>query len=208
MYERESLEQVEFYTAESRPYGLTYGQWTVEWWRWFLSIPKLVNPAFDKSGEYANVNQKRGEVWFLAGKVGDENADLPERSCEVPRSHSILFPVINCEVNSLELPELTSHRDLVDHVSKDENSIILKECVLDNITVPVQRVKSDPSVFEVKIDPDNPYNVYGGGVTIAAADGYWVFLKPLPVGNHDISFRGSCENGRLNSGATYHLQVE
>jgi len=199
---------VQFYTAESHPFGKTFGQWTVQWWRWFLSIPKSASPALDESGEFANMNQTFAEVWFLAGKVGDEDLSLPERTCRVPRSSSILFPVINCEVNSLECPNLVSHRELIEHVNRDENSIILKECAVDNIPIPIQRVKSDPEIFEVNLIEDNPYNVRGGGRTIAAADGYWVFLKPLSEGNHVISFHGSCENGSLNSGAIYHLKVD
>ena len=73
MSKYESLEGVQFYTAESCPYGLTYGRWTVEWWRWLLSIPASVSPALDESGKYASLNQPSEDVWFLAGKVGSES---------------------------------------------------------------------------------------------------------------------------------------
>jgi hypothetical protein len=205
----ETFEGIQFYTADSCPYGLTYGQWTVEWWRWFLSIPKSMNPVVDESGKFASVNQPTKHVWFLAGKVPNEhNKSIPKRFCKIPATRSILFPVINCEVNPLECPELTTNRELIEHVNTDENTIILKECIVDGKQVPVQRVKSDPDVFEVEMNEDNIYGVKGGGITFAAADGYWVFLRPLAIGEYNISFRGSCENGRLNSGANYHLQIE
>jgi hypothetical protein len=203
----ENLEEINFYSADSRPYGLTYGQWTVEWWRWFLSTPKSINPVVDESGEFASVNQPAEDVWFLAGKVANEQLSFPKRFCRIPSSYSILFPVINCEVNRLEFPELTTYSELIRKVESDENTIVHKECMVDGKLVPVQRIKSDPIVFEVKIDKDNAYGVADGGITLAAADGYWVFLRPLPVGKHNIYFRGSCENGRLNSGADYHFQI-
>jgi hypothetical protein len=197
-----------FYSADSCPYGLTYGQWTVKWWNWFMSTPKLINPVFDNSGKFASVNQKLEHVWFLAGKVGDDSKGVPERFCRIPASHSILFPVINCEVNPLECPELRTPHDLIQRVSSDENTITSKECTLDGKQIPVQRVKSDPNIFELEINDNNAYGVEGHQTTRAAADGYWVFLRPLPAGNHTILFRGSCEKGKLNSGAKYNLLIE
>jgi hypothetical protein len=196
-----------FYAANSSPYGISYGHWTVKWWHWSLSTPKSINPATDDSGIYSFVNQPMEHVWFLAGKVGDRIASVPTRHCKIPASRSILFPVINCEASLLECPDLTSRQELINHVNADENAIVLKECFVDGNPIPVQRIKSDPLVFEVAIDENNIYGVQRGGITYAAADGYWVFLSPLPVGEHRISFRGSCENGRLNSGANYLLQI-
>ena len=199
---------VNFFAADSRPYGLTYGQWTVKWWRWFLSTPKSISAVFDESGKFASVNQPTEHVWFLAGKVANESRDLPNRSCKIPSSRSILFPIINCEVNPLECPELTKDTDLLEYVNTDEDKIVAKHCIVNGKIIPGQRMKSDPEIFEVHIDEDNAYGVPGGGNTFAAADGYWVFLKPLPLGEHTISFRGSCENGKLNSGANYHIETE
>jgi hypothetical protein len=207
MSNAECLDVTQYYQADSWPYGLTYGRWTVKWWQWFLSTPKSVNPVTDESGKFADVNQPTNRVWFLAGKVGDEHKIVPRRFCKIPASRSILFPVINCEVNPLECPELRTRRDLTEHVNADENNIIFKECTVDGKQVPVQRVKSDPSVFEVEINNNDAYGVKGRQITQAAADGYWVFLRPLSVGKHTISFRGSCEKGRLNSGADYQLQI-
>jgi hypothetical protein len=82
----------------------------------------------------------------------------------------------------------------------------MKECYVDGKSIPAQRVASDPTIFELKMVKHNLFND-DGGRTRASADGYWVFLRPPPKGEHTISFRGSCENGRLNSGAIYLLQV-
>ncbi|HEY7081193.1 MAG TPA: hypothetical protein VH500_15960, partial [Nitrososphaeraceae archaeon] len=81
-------------------------------------------------------------------------------------------------------------------------------CVVDGKLVPIERIKSDPLIFQVKISEDNIFQINHGGRTSAAGDGYWVFLKPLSPGDHYISFCGSCERGKLNSGAVYILKVE
>lgn len=114
--------------------------------------------------------------------------------------------MINCESNQLEHPELRTQAEIVQRVEHDENTITKKICFVDNESIPPQRIKSDPLVFPLELVEENIY--FGkGGYTSASADGFWVFLKPLPRGQHVISFNGACENGRLNSGAIYHIVV-
>jgi hypothetical protein len=205
--EKNLYSQISWYTSESYPYGLSYGGWTVKWWQWLLSTPKSCNPLMDQSGENADINQPAKHVWFLAGKLGSEDKNLPLRNCNIPVGRSILFPVINCEANLIEFPELKTKEALIDHVVNDENTIVEKTCILNGIPIDVQRVKSDPEIFEVSLNDDNVFNVNGGN-TIACADGYWVFLRPPPRGEYELSFRGSCENGRLCSGANYKLKIQ
>jgi hypothetical protein len=200
--------EISYFTENSSPYSETYGHWTVRWWQWFLSTPRSVNPVIDRTGEDGCVNAPSAEVCFLVGKLADEDMDLPNRSCRISTGRSILFPVINCEANQLECPELGTYQALVERVRSDQDTIVKRDCFVNGKRIPPQRVISDPSIFELKIDKDNVFNIKGGESTYAAADGYWVFLKPLPVGQHVISFHGSCEYGKLNSGAIYHVEVK
>jgi hypothetical protein len=202
-----SSKEIESFGPASAPYGISYGQWTVRWWKWFLSTPKSVNPVLDSSGECASVNQPPSQVWFLGGKLGDQNLRMPNRSCVVPVGRAILIPVINCEANSLEYPQLETYQDLRQHVRNDEDTIAKKECFVNGVSIPVQRVESEPAIFEITLPENNIIDVHGGVSTVASGDGYWVFLKPLPRGKYSISFSGSCEKGRLNSGANYNLEV-
>jgi len=45
--------------------GLTYGEWSVEWWQWALSLPTDAHPLFDTAP--ASEGQV-GNVWFLGVK--------------------------------------------------------------------------------------------------------------------------------------------
>jgi hypothetical protein len=202
-----SNEQIALFTAHDKPYGKTYGSWTVHWWQWILGIPKSINPVLDRTGEYTTMNQQNRDVFFLAGKLAEEKSSLPQRYCSVSTEKSILVPVINCESNPLENPKLKTHKDIVDRVREDEDTIVRHQCYLDGRRIEPVRIKSDPEIFEVRLVGDNLFNVKGGGTTRASADGYWAFLKPLPKGEHNISFQGSCENGRLHSGAIYKIDV-
>jgi hypothetical protein len=208
MPNRTNLNIVELYDANSKPYGRSYGEWTVRWWQWFMSTPIPTNPADGGVAYYGSeykyiINEN---VCFLWGKVGDEIDTYPYRCCRIPASYSILFPVINCEANRLEFPGLNTEQALIDHVNADENAIIQKDCEIDGISIAVERVRSDPIIFELRFHPNNAFGVDGEWAQ-AAADGYWVFFKRLPKGKHTIKFRGKCEQGRLKSGADYNLQI-
>ena len=192
-----------FFTPQNRPYGLSFGQWTVRWWQWAHSAPKAVNPLLDDTGVNAGINQE-GPVWFLAGTFGENK--IPKRKCRVPREKAILFPVINYEMNELENPKIKTGPDLIRHVIEDINDITIKEVTIDGQMVPIYRIQSDPPIFSLSINDDNCIGV-SGGITKAAADGYWVFLRPLSMGQHHIYFHGACAGGIRNASADYHLTV-
>ena len=200
------LNDIKYFNPSDKPFGLSYGQWTVKWWEWVMSIPDSLSPLRDDNGNNAAINQPEKDVWFLAGTWATEKLiKSPNRYVSIPFGRSILFPIINCEANSIEYPHLHSDEDIVNHVIKDENSIVLKEVYIDNVAIPIQRVRSDPILFPLKVPNIENTSIYIE--TKASADGYWLFLKPLSVGNYNIKFAGACEMGRLNTSANYNITI-
>jgi len=197
---------LKYFTQNDKPYGLTYGQWTVKWWQWIWSIPDSKSPLRDNTGKNADINQPEKDVWFLVGTwATEEMLTIPTRKITIPSGRSILFPIINCEANSIEYPDLKTDEDIVNHVVNDENTIVLKEVYINNIRIPIQRIRSDPILFPLKIPQRNNKEEYLE--TKASADGYWLFLKPLPEGRYNINFKGACEMGRLKTGANYIITI-
>ena len=77
----------------SKPYGLSYGEWSAKWWQWILQIPAATNPNLDATGGHCAEGQS-GHVWFLAGSFGT----LPSpifRNCTIPAGKSLLIPILN-----------------------------------------------------------------------------------------------------------------
>ena len=130
---------------------MTYGQWTVKWWNWALSIPTEINPVYDDSGKFANVSQKDPNVFFLAGTFDGATV---ERRCIVPSRKAVLFPVMNYEVNPIEYPGLKTESEMIREVTRDQNDIINLEVAIDGKNVPFYRIESDPPVFPLTISPD------------------------------------------------------
>jgi hypothetical protein len=195
------------FNENDTPYGKTYGAWTVKWWQWALSLPSNINPLSDRTGQHWNTDQPSSDVWFLVGSIGGIDKTFPSRSIEIDTGRSILFPVLNCEANSLEYPDLKTHEDLLKHVKDDVNTVVKKDVFINGMRLNPTRVPSDPRIFKVTINEDNPFRITNPGSTDAAADGYWVFLKPLHRGNYNVRFEGSCEFGRLNAGASYEIEI-
>ena len=149
------------------------------------------------------LNQNDPSVWFLAGTFGGKSVN---RKCVIPAKMSVLFPVINYEMNPIERPDLKTDADLIRHVVGDEDDVLDLKCTIDSQTVPVYRIPSDPVMFTMAIHQINPFNI-PGGITRATSDGYWVFLKCLDPGEHDLYFSGSCSSGIRNVTARYGLRV-
>jgi hypothetical protein len=199
----------EYFTPDSKPYGMTYGQWTVKWWNWALSIPTEINPVYDDSGKFANVSQEDPNVFFLAGTFDGARV---ERRCTVPSGKAVLFPVMNYEVNPIEYPNLKTETQMIREVIMDQDDILNLEVTIDGKNVPFYRIRSDPPVFPLTISRDliETKEVLKGVKTIAseaASDGYWIFLKHLSKGEHKIFFAGSCSSGARNVRATYNVTV-
>lgn len=197
----------DFFNSLDKPYGQTFGSWTVKWWQWAMSIPSEMNPLNDQTGENAGIKQPEKDVWFLAGTWATEKLiKVPKREVTVPSDRAILFPVINCEANTIEYPYLKTDDDIINHVIQDENTIVLKEAFINDTAIPIQRVPSDPSLFPLRLLDKDDNNKYID--TRASADGYWVFLKPLPKGEYKIRFGGQCESGRLSTSVNYKIKIK
>jgi hypothetical protein len=84
------------FAPNSKPYGLTIGEWSARWWEWVLSIPPGSNPQLDGiAGKASNSDHcdqgQQDPVWFLAGNYGGTTI----RRCQVPLGRSLLFPIFN-----------------------------------------------------------------------------------------------------------------
>lgn len=173
---------VKSFGTDSKPYGLSYGDWTAKWWNWMVSAPMPENPIVDETGEHCEVGQN-GPVWFLGGTVGGS----AERKCVIPEGKAILFPIINSMCDFAGEPTISSEKGLLACAKTDSDQAINMRANIDGFNLVSSRVQSPLSDISF---PEN--NIYGApsGDTQMVSDGYWVFLQPLPKGNHQLSFGG------------------
>lgn len=200
---------VEVFTPNSKPYNKTYEEWNQKWWEWAQIEAIESNPIHDPTGENCAVNQADPNVWFLAGTTGGS----VERSCTIPASKAIFFPLLNTECSTAEDPSLTTEealRDCARNNAPDRARIVLKASV-DGQEIPdLVKYWTESSLYNYTLPADNIWGAPAGPTQEVAA-GYYVMLKPLPPGTHIIQFSGAnVDIGGTQTFATeviYHLTL-
>jgi hypothetical protein len=197
------------------PYGMTYGEWGARWWQWVDAIPADSNPLLDATGASCGIGQS-GPVWFLAGTTGGSAT----RSCTVPTGKAIFFPIFNvlndypCPDPSFQPPPgQTMEEFLTEGANAFVSYVTELEVEVDGVslqnpfdyraTSSLFTFTGDPSLAGV-IDP-----CITGEPQVGVADGYWVMLAPLRVGEHTIHSRAVADfSGFIfEVETTYHLTI-
>ena len=98
--------------------------------------------------------------------------------------------------------------DLRTSVKNEIDSVVTDELLLSIDGTSIKdlekfRVKSPE--FSVTLPENNIYDVEPGP-TQGVSDGYWFFLEPLPVGKHQIHFRGKSQG--FSNEVKYSINVQ
>jgi hypothetical protein len=196
------------FPPDSKPYGLTYGEWSGKWWKWALEIPGNATPMLDKAGEYCDQNQS-GPVWFLAGTQGGP----AQRRCTIPEGNGIFFPIVNVLASYVENPLIKTEQELREFTKDPLDSVTLVEASVDGVKLQdLEKHRMQSPLFNFTY-PENNSGGITPGPTQAISDGYWVMLHPLSAGEHTIQFRGAVVDptttGSMNfvTDVIYHLTI-
>lgn len=208
--------------VQNEAFGNSYGDWSVRWWQWLLSIPAATNPNLDGDCTQG----QSGNVWFLAGSFFTTPAI---RTCVIPTPpqgsnkkpvRTVFFPLINNigfkafgfeTLNDLRLQAA----NLVDNVTNLVCTIDGTDCGTlcktdDGNGCPTDLFAfraTSPSFSLLAVQqgvlPPGKLSVPGNADPIVS-DGYWM-LVTLPPGQHIIHFGGTSGNFSVN--VTYTLTV-
>jgi hypothetical protein len=184
--------------------GKSWAEWTTEWWKWLLSIPRPENPAEDRTGRCLPGYESNSNVIFLAGT----NGGRAEHKINVHLGTSLLLPVINFTTSFLEEPGLKTESDLIERARSDIDDIVYKEASINGAIIEdisKYRVQSLP--FDFIYPEDNLFGI-PAGFTRCASDGYWLFIRALPAGKNRVSVGGACSSGRTSVHVVYDVFVE
>jgi hypothetical protein len=176
---------VKVFKPDEKPYGQNYANLTAEWWKRVQQDPVPVNVLNDKTGERCQAHQDNPNVFFLYGNVGGK----VERKCDVPAGKAILVCVICAEMSKAEMPGATDAELLKAAIASNTGAIL--SATLNGVEIPNledYRVRAGP--FTVCLPTDNIWGVKEG-CTKEFSDGYWIFMQPLPPGDHVLHLKGS-----------------
>jgi hypothetical protein len=188
------------FPLDLKPFGMSYENWTIQFWRWLCSIPADRNPVTDRTGIHCGEAQVGGPLFNLAfSDMGGA-----ERTCTLPAGQHLLIPLNVVLVSFAEFPGATSDEELKNLAKEDESSnpfIFLSvdgkdssqlELIGGGNLTDLTQFRVPSRAFNVNIT-DNP--IFGvPGPTRAVSDGYWVILEPLSPGPHQIHFKARLTN--------------
>ena len=178
----------EMYLLNSKPFGKTWEEWAALWCNWLLSIPKQINPALDTTGANCFRNQSNPNVWYLAGSFYNENTIV--RKCKIPKGRSIFFAILDKEDSFAEDLDLCTKEQLKDRAKRSMDQVKHLEASVDGIQLNnLYDYRIQSTYFDLFFPTEPVYDVKSG-LTCSVVNGYFVFLKPLPAGNHEIHFAG------------------
>lgn len=188
---------------QSRPFGMTYGEWSAKWWQWALASPAADNPVLDPTGANCATGQA-GRVWFLAGTFGGGPVT---RTCTVPLGTALFFPVVNtfCAAEPGDDPDPQIQRQCASaSLAGATGSVEIDGTPVQNLSVYFVDPATSP-VFSITLPEDNVFGAPAGTYAPAVAGGIYLMLAPLPPGEHVIHVQGSGPGFTVD--VTYHLTV-
>jgi hypothetical protein len=146
-------------------------------------------------------------VWFLAGNAGGKTA----RKCAVPAGKPVFFPVVNYYESAA--PDKADEKKLLAAAKAYMDGAAELQATLDDKPITgLERFRAASAVFTFT-GPDKaaeaPFED-AVGKNKAVSDGYWILLKPLPVGKHTLRFKGKVkvkDKAPFELDVTYELTV-
>lgn len=188
--------------AGSSVAGKSIGEWSAESWKWSFSFAMPDDPFTDATGANANLGQS-GPVFFIAGNVGQ----FTERNFTVPVGVYLLLPLLSGELSQLEIGFDKTAAE-VRQAAKDQADLIdALHATINGVDVPDlfghREVSPD---FQFTAVAGNAIGVPAGDSGIAVADGYWLMLTPLSLGEQlEIRFGGGLSTVGFSVDAISHI---
>ena len=172
------------YQLDDVPYGKSYQEWTSKWWQWHISIPLSQHPRENYTSDKCSIAQN-GPVWFLAD---GPNGKWEERECIIPKDKSIIVQVLGSECDYGEA-NLKNDQDVMTCVDRGMIGSKVKAILDGNQITELQKNRIGHYWFNITVPLDNIYEEPAGTYR-ALTDGWFLFLKPLPPGNHELIIKG------------------
>lgn len=205
MESEETISQKEkIFDLKQKPFGLSYQDYVIAWWKWLISIPKDRNPDPDNTGERSAEGQDpKFPVFFLSSGNPDNKI---QRKCEIPSNKGIFIPIMPVEVSDKEVDEIKNMKSklsIIDYMKrkakKDQDGVTELYLKIDEDEYQLETLRkfriNQTYVFDV-IFPSN--NIYDRepGPSKAVADGHYIIINPLSKGEHRIKWisEATCKN--------------
>jgi hypothetical protein len=147
-----------------------------------------------------------GKVWFLAPPPSD--APFATRNCSVPTDKTLLIPVITLSCTTLDPPPFYGGNEQELRQCANSFGFSNLHAKIDGRRVhEIGRYATDSPLFEWVVPEDSVFGYPTGATGLGVANGVYLLVKPLSLGNHTIRFGGTYTDFGVSFGITYNLSV-
>jgi len=180
----------------------TYSQLSGDWWNWLSQFPIATNPNIQEGEIECSLGQS-DHIWFLAGNFGGTS----ERSCTIPMNKALFFPILNSlwwtPEDAATIPEVRAFANFfMNKVTSLEVSV--NDVPLEDLFAYRAQSPAGGFFWEGILQEDFGLDPYPRP---SAADGFWILLKPLAVGDHVIHIRGVVLKDPPDIRETFELDI-
>jgi hypothetical protein len=190
----------------STPYSVPYEDWITRWWQWDIQIPKEQHPVVNASLTKCPVGESES-VSFLSQKLQGKS----QYSCAIPVGHAILLPISTGECTSDEA-ESSVPENMIKCATEGDKYLTF-DATVDGVRLNgLDQNYAISKIFNMTVPKDNFLDLKPGQWKTASG-GYFIFLKPLPEGDHKISINARVTNPidpsyNFNYDTLYLLKVQ
>jgi hypothetical protein len=125
-----------------------------------------------------------------------------------------MFPIFNFECSYLEFPTLKTESELLACAKDQLDHVNSMEVTVDGISLQnLALYRTHSQLFNISFPANNLLGP-NPATSQALADGFWILLRPLTTGMHEIHFHGSGADFTSTStinllvDVMYHLRVQ
>jgi hypothetical protein len=206
------------------PFGKPYEDWVQDWWRWNAAIPGDPDTTFAGIKENGCLINKEGPVVMLIDPaIGGEH----HQRCEISSNQGILISGWSAECDgSVKGSENASFQELSKCARDQDMGRIMVNAWVDNKPIAqvgaedlkttnlINATELNTKGFNITTPANSNLEVDYPGTHLGAVHGWFILLKPLPVGEHTVRYVNDVRSTTLGAGnennadITYSLNVK